>query len=112
MRKYAYTFVLLYLVAACAQIGLSTPQTPDQRVAAGYGTAAAINQSATALLNSKKISSDDAQHVLDSTRSARAGLDIARGMTKTDPKAADAKIQAQIAILNALNAYLASQQGK
>jgi len=111
MRKYAGLF-LLYFVAACAQLGLQTPQTPDQKVAAGYATAAAINQSATALLNAKKISSDDAQHVLDSTRSARSGIDIARTMAKTDPKAADAKLQAQIAILNALNAYLATHQGK
>jgi galactitol-specific phosphotransferase system IIB component len=108
MRKYAALF-LLYFVSSCAQLGLETPQTPDQKVAAGYATAAAINQSATALLNAKKISSDDAQHVLDSTRSARSGLDIARTMTKVDPKGADAKIAAQIAILNALNAYLASK---
>jgi hypothetical protein len=31
-------------------------------------------------------------------------------MTKTDPTGANAKIQAQIAILNALNAYLASKE--
>ena len=109
MRKYAATFLLLFIVAACAQLGLETPQTPEQKVAAGYATATAINQSATSLLNAKKISSADAQHVLDSTRNARAGLDIAKTIAKVDPKAADAKIQTQLAILNALNSYIASR---
>lgn len=110
MRKYAFTAVLLFFVAACAQLGLQTPQTPEQKVAAGYATADGINRSATALLNAKRISSADAQHVLEATRSARTGLDLARPMMKIDPKGADAKIQTQLAILNALNAYLAGRK--
>jgi hypothetical protein len=108
MRKYAATLLLLFIVAACAQLGLETPQTPAQKILAGYATAEAINRSTTALLNAKKISSDDGQHVLDSTRSARKGLDIAKTL---DPKAADAKIQAQQAVLKALQDYITSKGG-
>ena len=98
------------VLSACAQLGLLQPQTPAQKVAAGYVTADAINQSATQLLNERKISSDDAQHVLNSTRAARQGLDIARKLEKVDPKGATAKLEAQMVILQALQKYLAEKE--
>jgi len=61
-------------------------------------------------LEAKKISSDDAQHVLDQLRNARVGLDIARLMSKTDPAAATAKVTAVHTGLVALQQYLKSKE--
>ncbi len=101
---------VIFVLNACTQLGLEKPQTPDQRIAAAYATADAINRSATSLLKAQRITSQDAQHVLDSTRTARTGIDLARSIGPIDPKAADAKIRTQIAILNALNLYLQQKE--
>lgn len=111
MKTLASILLLMIAAVACAQLGLPTPQTPEQKILAGYATADSVNRSATTLLNAKKISSADAQHVLESTRGARQGLDIARQLAKVDPKAADSKLQAQMLILKALQDYLAAKGG-
>jgi hypothetical protein len=111
-RPVLLCWLLAYALVACAQLGLVGPQTPEQRVAAGYATAEAVNRTATQLLNAKKISSVDGQNVLNTTRAARQGLDVARSLTKIDPKSATAKIEAQQAILKALQEYLATRGGK
>ena len=100
----------IFTIAACAQLGLPTAQTFDQKLTAGYATAEGINRSATTLLNAKKLSSADGQHVLDQTRNLRAGLDVARAMHKSDPKSADSKVDAMRAALTAVQAYLTSKE--
>lgn len=103
--------VMVVALVSCAQLGITT-DTPEKRLAVGYVTATSVNQAAVALGKQGKLSSADAQHVLDSTRAATRGLDVARDLLKADPKAADAKLQAQMVILKALEDYLALKGGK
>jgi hypothetical protein len=109
-RAYLYLpFLLLLLGAACNQLGLPTAQTFEERLTAGYASVEAINKGAKSLLDAKKISSNDAENILDQTRNARVGLDIVRAMAKTDPSSADAKLNAVRAGLTAAQAYLTAK---
>mgnify|MGYP001579719976 FL=1 len=70
-----------------------------------------VRQSATTLLKAGKITADDGQNVLSSTDAARAGLDVARTLSKTDLAAADARLTAVRTALTALSTYLATKGG-
>lgn len=112
MKKlYASSMLLLAFLVGCAAVGLPNPQDFNERLTAGYATVTVLNDTATKLLTAKKIGSDDAQHVLDQTRNARAGLDIVRAMRTGDPKGADSKLTAIRAALSGINTYLTSKGG-
>lgn len=99
----------LLLLAACAQVGLPTPQTTNERIAAAQASVTQARATTTQLLEAKKITSADAANVLKQTDAAREGIDVARTISATDPGAATSKLQAAVAILSALQAYLASK---
>jgi len=90
-------------------LGLPVAVTFDEKLTAATSTVTALRDSTTSLLDAKKISSDDAQHIQDQLRNARAGLDIARGMGKVDPASANAKLTAVHTALMALQSYLDSK---
>jgi hypothetical protein len=102
--------LVMGLVAACAELGLVAPQSFEEKLTAGLASVTAARETTTALLEAKKISSDDAQHIQDQLRNARAGLDIARAMGRTDPAAATAKVTAIHTGLVALQSYLAARE--
>ncbi len=104
----ALTFVLLF-ATACAQLGLATPQTFEDKVATAYATISGVRTSTETLLREKKISLNDAVNVQSSADIARVGVDTARTMRATDPTGADAKVNAVRAGLTAITTYLASR---
>lgn len=112
MKRYAQHFLIIIALAltACAQLGIPKPETFNERLAVGYSTVTTVRQTATTLLQAKKITADDAQNVQQQADNARAGLDIARTISKTDAKAADAKLTAVRSALTALQAYLATKE--
>lgn len=106
-------FIALILsLTACAQLGLPTATTFQERLTAGYALNAEVRSSAVTLLNAKKLTADDGQNILDQTNTARAGLDVARTIGKSDPKAGDTKLTAIRTVLVALQAYLATKETK
>ena len=115
IRKLQYTAWLLtisVMLSSCAALGVPTATTFNERLAVGYGTVTQVRQSATTLLNAKKLTAEDGTNVLSATDSARAGLDVARTLSKTDMGAADSKLTAVRTVLTALQAYLVSREGK
>lgn len=104
-----FLLFVLFMVASCAQLGLPTAQSFEEKLTAAYATVESVNKTATSLLNDKKITSADAQHILEQTRNARAGLDVARSLRKADPTGADGKLTAMRTALTALQAYLTSK---
>ena len=102
--------ILLGTLGGCASVGLPTADSFNERLAVGYASVTTIRQTATALLQAKKISADDGQQVLDQTNNARQGLDIARTLSKTNLAAADGKLTAIRTALNAVQTYLAARQ--
>jgi hypothetical protein len=101
--------IALALLTACAALGLPTPETPAQRIAATVTAVTAVRQSATTLLVAKKISVEDAENVQRQADTVVAGAQVARSMLTVDPKAADAKLQQTRTVLLALQQYLAAK---
>jgi hypothetical protein len=102
--------VAIVALAACQSFGIPTPQTFPERIAAAYVTTTGVRQTALTLLTAKRISPDDAKNVNESANHARAGIDIARSLEVVDPTAADNRLNASIAILEALNTYLGERK--
>lgn len=103
---------LLFGVASCETLGLPKPETLSQQLATSYGTVSSVRQSATTLLQAGKISADDAAHVQAQADNVRAGLDIARSIGRTDPKAGQDKLTAVRTGLVGLQHYLVAKETK
>lgn len=99
------------LVAGCAAMGVVTPQTTDQKIAAAYTTVTTIRRTTLKILQAKKISPADAKNVQAQADVARDGLDLAAELLLTDIVGAASKLEVQLKILNALDLYLASKEG-
>ena len=106
-------------VSACAQLGLSPADTFNKKLAAGYATVDAVAQGATALVNQGKLGDSDKANVVATTKAAVQGLDLARSLytqacppgspaTCTAPSATT-KLEATIAVLTAMQTYLATK---
>src|SRR3990167_1885869 len=105
-------YFLAFLLAACAQLGLPTAQTFDQKLLVAYGTVGAVKKTTLSLLNADKIDVKDAENVQTQTDNVQAALDVSRGLAKTDLTAANNKLSATITILTALQSYLATKGKK
>ncbi len=105
---YRLTFVLLLLLAGCAQFGVPTPDTLNQRAAVALTTVTAVRTTATTLLQAKKLTADDGQNILVATDNARAGIDLAR---KLGPTQGMDRLKAVQTALDGLQTYLATKQG-
>ncbi len=111
LRILPHTLVIfaMSLLVACAQLGLPTPQTMNEKIATAQGSVTQVRTSATQLLVAKKITSADATNVLKSTDAAAEGVAVARSISTTDPTGANSKLTAAVTILTALQTYLASK---
>ncbi len=109
VRQYAAFVILAALLSACAQLGIPTADTFNERLAVAYSSVTQIRVTATSLLKAKQLTADDGQSVLTATDAARAGLDVARSLSKTDLKAADNRLTAARTALTALSTYLATK---
>jgi hypothetical protein len=109
LSPFAYLLlVFAFVLQGCAELA---PDTFNKKLATGYASVQAVNESASVLLASGKITKKDAQNVVSTSRTAIVALDAAAEMGKTDLTAADAKLTATIAILTALQTYLATKKG-
>lgn len=97
------------VLTACAQVGLPTPQTCNERVAVGIGTVTQLRTTATELLKANKITVADAANVQAQADHARAGAEIARRLCQSDPSGADAKLTAVTTVLQGLSVYLTAK---
>jgi len=105
-----FAFFTMLLLTSCASV--PAPETFNERLAAGYQSVTAARAAATTLLGQKRITADDAQNVQAQADTARAALDIARTVHRTDPPGGDAKLTAAITTLTALQAYLNAKGAK
>jgi len=106
----AAPFVLLYMLSACALLGVPQPQSINERLALAYASHTAVLESATNSVNSGDLTAaegeqieklaDESRVLLDGTRAAIAG-----GDTST----AAGKLQLGMSILTELQLYLRSR---
>lgn len=101
--------LILVLLTACSVLGVTTPKTFNERLAAGYATTTAARDTTATLLTAGKLSAADAQNVQSQLDNARTGLDLARQIHATNPPAGDARLAAVVTGLTALQAYLQSR---
>ncbi len=101
--------VICVLASACASVGLPTAETFNEKLAVGYGTVTQVRSTATQLVMTKRLGSADASNVQAQADSARAGLDIARDMSKSDLPAANTRLQMATTVLTALQSYLSAR---
>ena len=106
-----WLFALLML-AACAQLGLPTPDTINEKIAAAQGSVTQVRVTATQLLNSKTITVADAENALKVTDAASEGIVVARALAAQDPNAAQARLTMIVTTLTAVQAYLATKGKK
>ncbi len=111
VRNLAWAFTLAVLVG-CAALGVPKPETFNQRLASGYATVTTVRQTTLTLLESRTISSADAQNVQNQANTAREGLDVARDIHRTLPQAGEDKLAVTNAVLQSLQKYLASKRSK
>lgn len=109
------------VVMGCTALGVPAADTFNKKMAAGYATVQVVAESAKSAYTAGKLSEKDRTNVVTTTRAAIEGLDLAQtAYSATCPAsappgcvapAADAKLVATLAVLTALQAYLATQQG-
>jgi hypothetical protein len=102
-------FFMAVLLTACGSLGLPTPKTMNEKIAAAQGSVTQIRASATMLLKAGKLSAADGQNVLVSTDAAAEAIVVARQISLSDPAAADFKLTAAVTILTAVQTYLATK---
>lgn len=100
------------LAVGCAQLGVSAPATFKQKEVAAHATVEGIAKTALTLRMAGKLSDADRDNVVATLKSAEAGIDLAVMAAKTDPVAGATKLDTSIAVLTALQTYLATKGGK
>lgn len=103
-------FACALILAACAQLGVPSPDTFNKRALAGYQTVETIATTAGSLRSAGKLSDADRDNVVATSRTAIAALDLARQVHATNPQAGEDKLSATITVLAALSAYLAAKE--
>lgn len=91
------------ILQGCQSLGIPVAKSFSERLAAGYASTTSVRTSATALLNGRVITSDDAINIQKQADVAREGLDVARTLPSMQ---AEDKLQATLLILQAAQSYL------
>jgi uncharacterized membrane protein len=105
--------VCLPLLTACAGLGLTAPATPEQKLYAGFGTAAQAEALATNMLNAHMISSAKAEDIQTAARGVTAVLNSYFQAVGTEhPQNAVAVLAGINASLIKLEVFLAERGAK
>ena len=94
------------LLAGCGPLGMLTPQTFNEKVAAGYVSAEGARSTADALLMADVIGVDDATNIQSQADVAREGIDVARALHVEQPAVGETRLESVTAVLRALTDYL------
>lgn len=109
VRNIAAVGCILWLLTACASLGLAPAQSLDQRLAYGYSTLSAVQFAAANATAAGELSKSDAESVLKLADQSRVLLDSAKSLLATDPDGAATKLDLAVAILAQIQAHLRKQ---
>jgi hypothetical protein len=112
MFKKLSLFLAAILIAGCASLGVPSPETFNQRIAATVVTVTAVREQTLVLGQAGKLSKEDAANIQAQADTVVAGAAVARSLALTDPNAANAKLANTRAVLVALQAYLLAKESK
>lgn len=105
-------FFLLSLalgLVACSGLGVSSPVTFNQKVYAAAKTVDTLAASALAARQAGKLSDSDKDNLVQTLNSSLVGLRVATQLNQTDPAAAQTRLDMTVAVLTALQGYLATK---
>lgn len=114
---------ILMALPGCAQLGLQTSGTFNDRLAAGYSLVTAVAEGAGVVLDSKVRAAQnepdperrsaliaaakaDAQNLKDQAQGAKEALDVARSLRGVNFEAAEERLASTLRVLEALRRYL------
>jgi hypothetical protein len=104
---YAALTFLCCLFSACGTLGITPPQSLDQKLAYTTGQITAVRGAAADALAAQTITADDAEKVLKMTDESKALVDAARvAMVAGDTQAAEGRLVLATNVLTALRAFL------
>jgi len=110
IRKILACSALLFLLTACASLGLAPASSFEERLAYAVSQNAAVRNAAAVSLERQEIALEDAQRVLKITDEVRTALDAARLASGVgDTSTAEGRLQLATAILVELQNYLRSR---
>ena len=113
MRALKYWYVVLLLLAGCAQMGLAPAQTFDQKLAYAAGGNTAALEAATSSLDAKMITSADMEKIIQMHGQVRTLLDAARTTAAAgDMTTAQSKLALALTALTELQSYLRAHNVK
>lgn len=102
---------VLFLVAACASVGLQSATTFDERLAYAVSQNAAVRQAAANSLDAGEIKVEDAKFVLKTTDEARTLLDAAKVASGAgDVSTAEGRLSLAVSVLSQLQTYLRAKK--
>jgi hypothetical protein len=101
---------LLFLITACASLGLAPASSFEERLAYAVSQNAAVRETAAVSLERNELALEDARRVLKITDEVRTALDAARlAAGAGDVSTAEGRLQLATSILVNLQAYLRSR---
>lgn len=109
LRSLHLTACMLMLAVLTACASMAQPDTFNKKAAAAYVTVQTVAESANAAYKAGKLSKDDAANVVATTRATVQAIDVANVIYQSNAKAGEDKLAAALAVLTALQAYLATQ---
>lgn len=109
MRKLAILFPLLYLLTACAALGVPKADTFNKQVIVANSIVESVAETAGTLYSTGKISTEEKDDVFKQGTEARATIELLRQLHATDPLAAENRINTLIVALTALQSRLETQ---
>lgn len=110
MRKLAFIAPLLFLLTACASLGLAPASSFEERLAYAVSQNAAVRETAAVSVERGELSVDDAKRVLKISDEVRTSLDAARlAVGAGDVSTAEGRLQLATSILVNLQTFLRSR---
>lgn len=96
----------IFLLAGCGALGVTSPQTFNEKAAAATTSVNTASQTVLTLLQSHKITPDESDKYTKGLDETQEAIDFTRTLYKTKPAEAEDRLAATIAALNLVLAEL------
>jgi hypothetical protein len=112
-QPFAYLYLALVFLTACASLGIAPAQSFNQKLAYAYGIHTAVLQATTQSVKTGTLSSHEASQILDMADQSKVLLDSAGRLSLAgDPVGASNRLALASAALSALQNFLNAHGSK
>lgn len=100
----------LFLLAACATLGVPSPETFNEKETAAISTARGVISTARGLLLADKLTPDDVDNLIKQANAFMEAVKVAHEIHATSATMGEDRLAAAVIGLNAINAYLLTRK--